>query len=469
MQPTSCAEVTSPSSRPCGPPLSPKTGTAGADSADCESVLSPISPVENEQQPRLLNSQPISLSSVPHSIPKTAHPLPPADEDCSVPLSGSIAASTHQVTNTLPSSLTCEANQPADQDVSLLASVPAPSADHQSPTSIINLPVSNPTPALADCSVNIAQDLTKLSSSAPEASVQPSHSSPTPTTSTSLPLSAHGTSDCGSDLRAQSPHPIHDSSAGPAQSASLANHVTEPFDSAQYPAQTTSSLSPPLSPVDKSPSPQATAQLHGHHNGVPLVPPAHVNGSGLLSANGDASKALDVVQEQVIPDPSSTSQSSLPSLTAQPMSQIVPSPALAFQTSMSDSTAPIVSPGMPNGGSQVDWLVPGSIGSRFSRDQHRFAIGVLKYLKKQRVAVPFLHPVDPEKLHIPDYPTVIKHPMDLATVETRLGKSKSISSGHILCDIRLVKCMMPHGFTSLIFGFSSLEAILLQISRRVHL
>ncbi|EGG12924.1 uncharacterized protein MELLADRAFT_70556, partial [Melampsora larici-populina 98AG31] len=79
MQPTSCAEMTSPSSRPCGPPLSPKAGTAGADSADCEPVLSPISPVESEQQPRLLNSQPISLSSVPQSIPKTAPPLSPAD------------------------------------------------------------------------------------------------------------------------------------------------------------------------------------------------------------------------------------------------------------------------------------------------------------------------------------------------------------------------------------------------------
>ncbi|KAH9819206.1 hypothetical protein DFH28DRAFT_870595, partial [Melampsora americana] len=79
MQPTSCAEVTSSSLHPCGPATSPKTGTTGADSADCESVLSPVSPTASEQQPRLLTSQPISLASVPPSIPKSAHALTPAD------------------------------------------------------------------------------------------------------------------------------------------------------------------------------------------------------------------------------------------------------------------------------------------------------------------------------------------------------------------------------------------------------
>lgn len=463
MEPTSCAETTSPSFRSCGLALSPKTGTAGADSADCESVLSPISPVESEQQPRLLVSQSISLAAVPQSIPNTANPSTLADEDRSLPATGpadstlppSHVTSTAQVTNAVPPSSSSDANQASVQDVSKLDTAAALPADHPSHTSIINPPVSTSTPALADCSVDVDQGITKLSTPAAEPAVHPSHSSPTPTTSTSLPLSAHGTSDCGSEPRARSPQPIQESSTGPAHSALSTNHVTEPFDSAQYPAQTTSSLSPPLSPVNKSPSPQTTTQLHGHQNGVPLVPPAHVNKNGLLSANGDASNAMKVVQEQVIQDSSSTPQSPLPSHTAQPTSQIASGSAIAPQASMAASAAPPVSTVMSND-SQLEWLVPGSIGSRLSREQHRFAISVLKNLKKSKSAGPFLQPVDIVKLQIPDYPTIIKHPMDLATVEHRLGKalkpSYYKSADEFISDVHLIfnNCYTYNGETSII-------------------
>lgn len=67
-------------------------------------------------------------------------------------------------------------------------------------------------------------------------------------------------------------------------------------------------------------------------------------------------------------------------------------------------------------------FIPGSPGTRFTKDQQRFAISVTKQLKKHRSAGPFLVPVDPVALRIPDYTAVIKQPMDLSTIEHRLGK-----------------------------------------------
>ncbi|MBW0490891.1 hypothetical protein O181_030606 [Austropuccinia psidii MF-1] len=67
-------------------------------------------------------------------------------------------------------------------------------------------------------------------------------------------------------------------------------------------------------------------------------------------------------------------------------------------------------------------LVPGGPGTRLTKDQHRFALSVIKQLKKHRLAAPFLLPVDVVGLNIPDYPKIVKQPMDLTTIETRLGK-----------------------------------------------
>ncbi len=45
---------------------------------------------------------------------------------------------------------------------------------------------------------------------------------------------------------------------------------------------------------------------------------------------------------------------------------------------------------------------------------------LLDFLKSHNKSGPFMEPVDPIALNIPDYPTVIKHPMDLSTVEQKL-------------------------------------------------
>ena len=55
-------------------------------------------------------------------------------------------------------------------------------------------------------------------------------------------------------------------------------------------------------------------------------------------------------------------------------------------------------------------------------------LGVLKALQRNPRAGPFLMPVDWKALQLPQYPKMIKHPMDLGTVETKLlgGSYKTI-------------------------------------------
>ncbi|ADM12093.1 putative bromodomain-containing transcription factor [Encephalitozoon intestinalis ATCC 50506] len=52
--------------------------------------------------------------------------------------------------------------------------------------------------------------------------------------------------------------------------------------------------------------------------------------------------------------------------------------------------------------------------------QLKYCSQILTRLKRNSNAPPFLEPVDPVKLGIPDYPEKIKHPMDLSTIRKKL-------------------------------------------------
>jgi bromodomain-containing factor 1 len=52
--------------------------------------------------------------------------------------------------------------------------------------------------------------------------------------------------------------------------------------------------------------------------------------------------------------------------------------------------------------------------------QLKFCSSVLTKVKRNSNAAPFLEPVDPIKLNIPDYPLKIKRPMDLSTIRRKL-------------------------------------------------
>lgn len=59
-------------------------------------------------------------------------------------------------------------------------------------------------------------------------------------------------------------------------------------------------------------------------------------------------------------------------------------------------------------------------------------------MKRHEFAGPFLQPVDPVELGLPDYTTVICTPMDLSTVEKNLKTGKYSNSNEFATDIRRI-------------------------------
>lgn len=76
------------------------------------------------------------------------------------------------------------------------------------------------------------------------------------------------------------------------------------------------------------------------------------------------------------------------------------------------------------------------------QDTHlKYCLTTLKELKKNKyrhLAYPFLEPVDPVALNIPDYFTIIKRPMDLSTIETKLMNNQYKSPEEFEADVTLM-------------------------------
>ncbi|RUS22448.1 Bromodomain-containing protein [Endogone sp. FLAS-F59071] len=73
--------------------------------------------------------------------------------------------------------------------------------------------------------------------------------------------------------------------------------------------------------------------------------------------------------------------------------------------------------------------------------QLKFCVQALKELKKSKyahIAWPFMTPVDHVKLAIPNYPKIIKHPMDISTIERKLNNADYNNADEFESDIRLM-------------------------------
>ncbi|KAL7746639.1 hypothetical protein RI367_008039 [Sorochytrium milnesiophthora] len=86
---------------------------------------------------------------------------------------------------------------------------------------------------------------------------------------------------------------------------------------------------------------------------------------------------------------------------------------------------------------------------------------VLKHLESSPDAVDFLAPVDPIAMGIPDYPKVIKHPMDLSTVKRKLKRGDYSDHLGFRSDVML---MLNNAFT-----FNSPQTIVYQAAVRLKL
>ena len=83
----------------------------------------------------------------------------------------------------------------------------------------------------------------------------------------------------------------------------------------------------------------------------------------------------------------------------------------------------------------------------------RFCQTVMKELQKkvhEPYSYPFLLPVDPVALNIPDYFKIIKHPMDLGTIDTKLKEQQYSSADEFHADVKLIfkNCYKYNGIDS---------------------
>ena len=70
--------------------------------------------------------------------------------------------------------------------------------------------------------------------------------------------------------------------------------------------------------------------------------------------------------------------------------------------------------------------------------QHKFLLSGLRNLKRTKDAPPFSVPVDPIRLNIPSYPDVVKHPMDLGTLEEKLKGESYTTVEDYVADFNLI-------------------------------
>lgn len=80
----------------------------------------------------------------------------------------------------------------------------------------------------------------------------------------------------------------------------------------------------------------------------------------------------------------------------------------------------------------------GNNNNGMSVDEQKQCLSILSSLQRHKSAGPFLRPVDPIKLGIPDYFSVIRDPMDLSTIDHNLRINFYHSTTQFAADIRKI-------------------------------
>lgn len=113
--------------------------------------------------------------------------------------------------------------------------------------------------------------------------------------------------------------------------------------------------------------------------------------------------------------------------------------------------APITSTATPTPTTLVDPNLNGGLNGvrkpTMTREQLKYCGAIMKQLKRHRDAPAFLNPVDPVLLKIPDYPLVVKNPMDLSTVDQKLNNVEYDSVDDFVRDVNLIfsNCYLYNG------------------------
>jgi bromodomain-containing factor 1 len=121
-------------------------------------------------------------------------------------------------------------------------------------------------------------------------------------------------------------------------------------------------------------------------------------------------------------------------------------PKPSSRRSSASKAAPIKSDAViPSGKSHVSSKSHSSKANNAA--QLKYCNSIIKeFEKKSNYAFifPFLDPVDPVALNIPDYPKIIKHPMDISTIKKKLSGGRYTTAYDFESDVRL---MLKNCFT----------------------
>ncbi|KAL7750612.1 transcription initiation at TATA-containing promoter protein [Sorochytrium milnesiophthora] len=90
-------------------------------------------------------------------------------------------------------------------------------------------------------------------------------------------------------------------------------------------------------------------------------------------------------------------------------------------------------------------------GKNMTPAQAKYIASVIKALKRLKDAHIFLVPVDPVRLNIPDYPLIIKEPMDISTIERKIAHHEYFTVEQFASDVNLMldNCIRYNGPTSI--------------------
>jgi bromodomain-containing factor 1 len=171
--------------------------------------------------------------------------------------------------------------------------------------------------------------------------------------------------------------------------------------------------------------------------------------SGLVRPREDdgddepAAKRTKVDEPQSAPKEASAAPTAIPAADPQPVVKSAPESTPRVETAIPSTEksvaaekptpAPAPAPVHPASRSTARYPTSGMTAA-----QKAFLIEKLKNTKKTKHAIFFLTPVDPVALKIPTYPDVIKRPMDLGTVESKLKNDQYASVQAFADDLQLI-------------------------------
>ncbi|KAJ2012827.1 hypothetical protein GGI06_004021, partial [Coemansia sp. S85] len=186
-----------------------------------------------------------------------------------------------------------------------------------------------------------------------------------------------------------------------------------------------------------------------------IAVPAHPECVTSLSLSESASAHVPApvvapTLEPVLPPPTTAAPVDAPASVVEATRAPAPVPA-PITTQPFSVAAPVVRDGTQTPTAYSAFDEP-SGESLLTKEQHKYCTAMVRALKKHRDAGPFLKPVDIVALNIPDYPTIVKTPMDLSTIERKLKARQYVDTQAFIDDMRLMinNCYMYNGRESVV-------------------